>query len=108
MKKILLTILVLCSFLFAEMDWKIYSEELVTCSTTAVTETVDGYATYYSFKPLTGNINISLSGTTTPNTMDRITEGSLYSPDFEFKVGDTITYASTTGTAYLYILRYWR
>jgi len=98
--------LVLTSLSFASLDWRLYSEEVVTVSTTAATETVDGYPTYYSFKILTGNMNISLSGATTPNTMDEITEGTLYSPDLRFKVGETITYSSTSGTAYMYILRY--
>lgn len=109
MKKILLAIVILLSFSFAYLDKYLYSEEQVTVSQTVVfTETVDGYPTYYAIKPISGNIYISLKGEdTTPNAMDTITEGSLYSPDLKFKIGNTIKMLSTdNGTATVYLLRY--
>lgn len=108
MKKILWILILLISFSFAYLERRIYSEEQITVSATVVTtKTVDGYPTYYSIKPISGSIYLSLVGSaTTPNAMDTITTGSLYSPDVLFKVGNTIKMLSTSGTATVYILRY--
>jgi hypothetical protein len=110
MKKLLWILALLVSVSFADLEKRFYSEALQAVNPyTTTTITVSGYPSYYSFKPINGNVYLSLDGATATASivaLDLITQGSLYSPDMVFKVGDTITMFSTSGTPNVYILRY--